>query len=260
MKREITDAPIFVVGSPRSGTSMIQWALREHSHLWGGQESDYLLPLVKSLKEHHSYGSSRGRLHWLSGQKVGWDEFLRHVGYGINSLYTDRAKGLRWVEQTPLYTLMLDDLAVMFPDAVFLWMLRDGREVAHSLQHFEANQQDLPVGTETWRRYTQAALDFNQSTHGDRVFTMRFAEVVTEPESALEPLWEFLAIPSEDGPAQMIRDRKLNSSFATGEEGDRARRGWRSWTAEERHQFASIAGSTMEQFFPDWQTTAEDSV
>lgn len=253
MKIDITDAPIFVVGSPRSGTSMMQWALREHSRLWGGQESDYLLPLVKSLKEHHSYGSSRGRLHWLSGQKVDLDEFLRHVGYGINALYTDRAEGLRWVEQTPLYTLMLDDLAVMFPDAVFLWMLRDGRQVAHSLQNFEANQQDLPVGAETWRRYTQAALDFRESADGARMFTMRLAEVVTQPESALEPLWEFLQVPSESGPAQMIRERKLNSSFAAGEEGDRARSGWRSWSDEELHQFTDGAGPLMDELFDRWR-------
>lgn len=254
MKVEITDAPIFVLGSPRSGTSMMQWALREHSHLWGGQESDYLLPLVESLKQQHAYGSSRGRLHWLSGQQVDLAEFLRHIGYGINALYTDRAKGLRWVEQTPLYTLMIDDLAVMFPDALFLWMLRDGREVAHSLRNFEANQQDLPIGTETWRRYTQAALDFNQSLHGDRMFLMRFAEIVTEPESALKPLWEFLDVPSEGGPAQMIRERKLNSSFAAGEEGDRARSGWRAWSDRELQQFTGGAGPLMDRLFPQWKS------
>ena len=77
MNVEICDKPIFVLGPPRSGTSMMQWALRQHPDLWGGEESDFLVPLLRNLERSYEHGLKRGDKHWLARQEVSYEEYLR---------------------------------------------------------------------------------------------------------------------------------------------------------------------------------------
>jgi len=85
--------PIFVVGCPRSGTSVLAHSLARHSQMWLGPESDYIAPLACLAKELYTFGTQRGELHWLSNQGVTLDEFLEYIGLGINALYTNRPDG-----------------------------------------------------------------------------------------------------------------------------------------------------------------------
>ena len=69
-------------------------------------------------------------------EDVSREEFLASVGMGINALITSRSGGRRWIDHTPLYTLIVDTLAEVFPGASFIHILRDGREVVHSMLDF----------------------------------------------------------------------------------------------------------------------------
>lgn len=243
---EVCPDPIFVVGAPRSGTSMMQHSLRQHPGLWGGEESDFMIPLLQGAKEAHEYGVRRGDLHWLSSQGVAGTEFLRHVGYGINALYTDRSGGLRWVEQTPQYTLHLDDLNAMFPGARFLFMLRDGRSVVHSLRHF-VNPVQHDRACRIWKRFTEAGLNFKSSDSGDRVMVVPYEEIVAETDRVLREIYAFLDMPFEAASVDFIRSNSpINSSF-TGERTAREKivPRWEAWSPDERETFDRIAGDLL---------------
>jgi len=242
---EVCEEPVFVIGAPRSGTSMMQWSLRQHPDLWGGQESDYLVPLIKGARDAYDYGSVRGDLHWLSGQGVSWDEFLGHVGIGINSLYTNRSDGLIWVEQSPIYTLHLDDMKRLFPGARFVYMLRDGRSVVHSLRNF-VNPMDHEQATRTWMDYTTAAFVFAESTHGASLLTVRYEDVVADTTSAVRRIHEFLGIPFAGASVEFIEAKNpINSSFSGETSGEKVGPRWASWTKAERRSFADSAGELM---------------
>lgn len=242
---DVAERPIFVVGAPRSGTSMMQWALRQHPDLWGGQESDFIGPLLDALDEVFEFGSTRDRLHWLSGQHVDRSEFLRHIGYGLNSLYTSRSEGLRWVEQTPLYTLYLDGIADLFPDAQFIYMQRDGRSVVHSLRNF-VNPMEHDEATETWRRYTEAATSFAASDRGSSMLTIRYETVVADTDGAMRTIYDFLNLPHELASVAFIeKNRPINSSFTGEESREKIGPRWASWNSDERHRFLEIAGDLL---------------
>ncbi|NQV05738.1 sulfotransferase [bacterium] len=241
---EICDSPIFVLGAPRSGTSMMQWALRQHPHLWGGQESDYLIPLVERLRELWEFGSRRERLHWLSGQRVSFDEFVGHVGTGINSLYMSRSRGNRWVEQTPQYTLHLHDMVRLFPGAQFVVMVRDGRQVVESLRRF-VNPVGFDDACRLWRRFNEEALDF-ATDHGDRMHFVRYERVVTETGDALAELLDFLGEPCSEASVAHIRDKApINSSFGDEDSRRKVAGRWMTWTPEEKLTFVDIAGEML---------------
>jgi len=43
MKNISQNTPLFIIGSPRSGTSIISWALAQHDNFWTSAESDFIL-------------------------------------------------------------------------------------------------------------------------------------------------------------------------------------------------------------------------
>ncbi len=243
---DICDNPIFVVGAPRSGTSMMQWSLRQHPDLWGGQESDFFVPLIEGARAAYEFGTVRGDLHWLSGQHVSREEFVGRVGDGMNALYVSRSGGKRWVEQSPIYTLHLDTMVQMFPGARFIYMLRDGRSVVHSLRNF-VHPMSHDDATATWCAYTEAALAFADSASGSAMLTVRYEDVVSDTEAALRSIYDFLDIPYAEASADFISSRRpINSSFID-ESSSQEKLGsrWSSWTAAERDSFAGSAGSLI---------------
>lgn len=245
MNLQVIDEPVFVLGAPRSGTSMMQWALRDHPNLWGGQESDYLIPLVKALRETHQAGSRRGKLHWLSGQDVSLEEYALHVGYGINSLYTSRSKGLRWVEQTPQYTLHLPAMKLLFPGAKFVFMLRDGRSVVSSLRKF-VNPVEHEDACRLWKKFVEAGLSY-LDTEGDGDFlVVRYERVVADTEAALHDVFQFLGEADSPKSVDFIKSSApINSSFAGEASAQKASPRWADWTPEERAIFGEINGDLL---------------
>ena len=170
--------PIFIIGSPRSGTTALGHALDKHPELWASKESYFLYDCFGNGRAGGTWQRHRERKNpsFLAHSDVGRAEFLGFLGLGVNALYTSRSGGLRWVDPTPLNTIMVEDLADMFPGATFLNLVRDGRSVVRSMGRFRDNLEakkgpvpdaEMPPWTddfrsacETWTRYVAAGATF----------------------------------------------------------------------------------------------------
>lgn len=255
---DVCREPIFIVGSPRSGTTILAKSLARHGDLWTSDESAHLFHLFGGSRTSQilDRGRSQPSPSWLATEEVGNEEFLRYLGLGLNALYTSRSGGKRWIEQTPLNTLMIEDLASMFPDAVFLHMVRDGRRVVQSMLHFLDNWSedrreamskhigawtvDFTKACETWCEYVDRAAAF-AAENPDRCLTVRNERLAEDPESGFARILDFLKLPAEPGPATHFRRQRVNSSFRDGGQPEP----WRRWDVERRREFAEIAGPTM---------------
>ena len=271
----VSTRPIFIIGSPRSGTSILAWALNEHSALRALPESDFLYYLFEErdhLQRVYELTRSRPEHTFLSTERVNWEEFLKHIGCGINALFTSRTGGQRWIDQTPLYTLMLDTLSHMFPDSQFVHILRDGRRVVASMLRFAekvANDPDAeryieeklrfvgvsdPLGwtrdvrpaAQTWAHFVRTAREF-EKRHPDRVRTVKNEEILQTPVEAFADLAAFFGVKDEPAAAHFFATRRLNSSF--GPDGSPAPSldecPWLEWSDSERGVFAEEAGDVM---------------
>jgi hypothetical protein len=265
---EACQKPVFVVGSPRSGTSALAWALNEHTHLQTSSESDFLYYLfAEDSRLYEVWKSCLARPNdtYLVRERVRWDELLASLGYGINRLFTARAGGRRWVDQTPLYTVMIDLLLYMFPDSQFVHILRDGRRVVTSMAHFAktaANPQDLDTlvkisrypgwagsfraACQTWSSYSATALNF-EGQFPDRVITVRNEALLERPADGFRELLTFLGLGHEPGPAEFFASYRLNSSFGPdySPPPSLAQRPWDEWSEEWQEIFHEEAGEMM---------------
>jgi len=245
--------PIFVVGSPRSGTSQLAFSLARHSQNWVSRESHFLHHLAKLAKDIHALGTEWNAVSytwWLAKEGVTAEELLRYIGYGMNALFTNRSGGLRWIDHTPGYAIIMSDLAVAFPGARFIHIVRDGRDVVNSMIHSEHHRGvgcdwalDFRTACKTWAEHVKAALDY-EDANPSRVLRVYFESVSTGDDNEFKKIVDFLELPYEEAVTELFKSgKRLNSSFSE-EERDKLK--WQnSWTDEQKALFATICGPLL---------------
>ena len=95
-KIEICQNPIFIIGSPRSGTSALGWALGEHSQLATLVESSILAVLFQGRYAEKAYETAKARRNgrdWVMRYNVSRSEFVGYLGAGLNALMASRIPG-----------------------------------------------------------------------------------------------------------------------------------------------------------------------
>jgi GT2 family glycosyltransferase len=261
--------PVFVIGSPRSGTSVLSWSLAQHSELCTEAESDIFYYLLRDGHLERAFETSVGRPDgtWLGNHAIDLEQFLAHLGLGLNALLTRTTNGRRWIDQTPANTLVVERLAEMLPGARFLHVLRDGRLVVNSMINFrhvfrdpEAAERmrtagrlppwatDFRDACRAWARFTRIATAFCRS-HPERALTVMNQHLTTKPDEAMREVLEFLGVGHEPAPARFLRTHRINSSFpSSGMPADTPHASpdpWREWQPEQRRAFLEEAGKTM---------------
>jgi hypothetical protein len=207
----LDERPVFVVGSPRSGTSFTAATIgrvRGFADLGELRPLKRLIPVLAA--EPTSEAARRIRSIVSRAQRFG------------------QVAGLRAIEQTPESTFLVPAIARAFPDGKFLHLVRDGRDVAASLVGLgwlrsrldrtvvdevgqpldeqtrfwveAARAAEFPTASEAtraawvWRRYETTARAHLDVLPG-RVFEIRYERLVTDPETVSRELACFLDLP-----------------------------------------------------------------
>ena len=89
-----TKKPIFVVGSPRSGTSILTWCLGQHPNILVLPESGWMGDFAIDLAIRYQIGAARGSRSILSAMDIQREEFFAHFGQSINDLILNHRKDL----------------------------------------------------------------------------------------------------------------------------------------------------------------------
>ena len=251
LKAHLCTNPIFIIGSPRSGTTALARALAQHSQLWTSEESAILVDLFGGgqLDRHYQRVGTPGGC-WLQKHGVGKREFLGFLGLGLNGLFTNISEGKRWVDHTPRHTLLVDDLAFMFPGALFLHILRDGRRVVHSMINYKLTvapwSKDFREACKTWNQYVSFALDA-ESRYPFRYLTVKNEHLILDTEKIFEKIFEFIGVEFEIEPVNFMINNKVNSSFGHNNKNrlSQLSEPWLVWSEEQHGVFREEAWNTL---------------
>jgi hypothetical protein len=221
--------PIFVVGSPRSGTSILTWCLGQHPNLLPVPESNWMGDFAVNVAVAYQIGAARGDYSILSAMDIRDDELFAALGQSINHLILQHRTDLerkretrstelnldagwlkaistaagpkaRWVDGTPEYSLHICGLRKLFPHALFIHLLRDVRAVVRSMVHFHrvtgihlvANEEEA---YRYWIRTVSACLMAERAYGPNVVRRIRYADLINSPESTMRSLLDFLGEP-----------------------------------------------------------------
>jgi LPS sulfotransferase NodH len=203
--------PIFVVGVPRSGTTLLASLLARHPRLGCGPETNFFALARRS--DWRSLLDSRrwpaAALDWLSRPTLENESLLERYGLdagavgsrlrarrpaveavldGLLEAYLVGAGKHRWIEKSPVHLLHLETLRRHYPDAVVINIIRDPRDVALSLTDVPWGPSEFAGGLLYWRRFEEAGADFLATDRG--AVTVRYEELVAEPERVLHAVCE----------------------------------------------------------------------
>jgi Flp pilus assembly protein TadD len=129
-------SPIFIVGFPRSGTTMLEQMLDAHPGLQAMDERAFLQDIVEHMSRYGCvYPYDLGR---LTAEQC---EELREVYWKLTSKIAPRNEGQRLVDKNPLNMLRLPLINRLFPNAPIILALRHPCDVILSnyMQHFRSN-------------------------------------------------------------------------------------------------------------------------
>jgi hypothetical protein len=229
--QEQINKPIFVVGSPRSGTSILTWCLGQHPNMFPVPESSWMGDFAVSVAVGYQIGAARGERSILSAMDIRDNELFATVGQGINELILRHRKDLerkrratskesepkgRWVDGTPEYSLHICGLRRLFPDALFVHICRDVRAVVRSMLNFHRVSGIQLVPNEEkaykyWLRTVSACINAEEAYGPNVVYRLRYADLVSNPESAMHSLLNFLHEPYTPECLEPL-GRRINSS------------------------------------------------
>lgn len=204
--------PVFILGAPRSGTTFLGscfGALPDVSY--------HFEPRPTKAAARHVYEGSWSEQRAARTFRASYALLQVAAGHG----------GRRFAEKTPENCFIVPFLLRTFPDATFVHIVRDGRDVAVShaekpwlaagsaggagrgragavwgpwprwwvepdrAEEFTA-VSDLSRTAWAWRRFTEAALAHLAEIPAGRVLTVRYEDVVLDPEDAAVTIGRFL--------------------------------------------------------------------
>ncbi len=235
---------IFNVGARRSGTFWLQRIVTAHpdvaavpteSHLF----SHGIAPLFERF--HHGARSSPQ----LAAMHVDRDVLLDATRAFCDRILGELTEpGQRFLaERTPLHVYHLDLIDAIYPDASFVHIVRDGRDVARSLRSQPWGPVTLTEAAEEWRSSVAAAREARQP---ERLLEVRYEELLARPEDSFRALYEWLGL--EVTPAIMKAALVEAKSVAnlTASDPRVAATKWRSGASpEELEEIERVAGPLL---------------
>jgi sulfotransferase family protein len=219
--------PIFIVSPGRSGSTILTWCLGQHPNIIPQEESNWLGPFAIDVAIGYRRGSARGERGQLSSNFIQREELLAQLGQSINDLLLSHRKQFesidlrqrvgwsgpvfpvtrspdepkyRWADGTPENSFYICGLRKLFPQAVFVHLVRDVTDVVRSLLNFYPEGRDRLVANEQasyeyWLRRTTCCLEAEKAYGPRVVYRLRYSDLVERPDYAIRSLLEFLGEP-----------------------------------------------------------------
>lgn len=254
---ELRDSPVFIAGHPKSGTSLLRSVLDSHPELLTYPEetsffrrylpkasgkglleklviSDMTLTHIFEWNQTNPPAHQAGfpdrdysnipvaEVRRVVQQLVA--EKFRHEGDMLSAVILAYGKVTGkitptthlWVEKTPYNEHYTTKIFTWWPAALVLHMVRDPRDNFASYQRKHSNWSPEAFAL-NWARSTQAGLD-NIARYGEnRYWMLRYEDLVSDPETILQQLCQFLHIyddPSLRRPARGGIQWTGNSMFS----------------------------------------------
>jgi hypothetical protein len=198
----------FVVGATRSGTTLLRLMLDAHPDIAIPSETHFIPDLVKAREKH---GASPERMLEMLTSHRRWGDF--HIEADelaerwaalpdLNGpaavreffkLYGEQQGGPpRWGDKTPGYVKRMREIQEYLPEARFVHLIRDGRDVALSILKQSFGPETIEAAAERWRgrvlrgRAQQPYLGFYME--------VKFEDLVLDTEGQLRRICEFIEL------------------------------------------------------------------
>lgn len=200
------ESPIFIVGCPRSGTSLLRDLLRSHPHLTFPQESHFIPSFFRGYgdpcddREAQKLAKRILTLHWIQDWGIGFEpatfaacRTFREIVSALFQAWALKENKPRWGDKTPHYVMEIPTLLEIFPPAKIIHVYRDGRDVALSWLKTGFEPRNIYTAAALWRRYVLEGRKAAQIIPSDSYLEVRYETLLVKPEETMRKVCAFIS-------------------------------------------------------------------
>ncbi|MDD2967722.1 MAG: sulfotransferase [Desulfovibrionaceae bacterium] len=279
MAISLTERPIFMIGSERSGTTLVMALLGSHSRIAVPEVVWYYPRFYPYL---HTYGdlSVEANFRTLASEMVYglktpfWgmqvnprtivDEVIElapersfaGLYAGMHLRFANSVNKPRWGEKTPHNLYFVDAMHKDFPNAQFIYITRDGRDSCVDYMESSFGPTNIYCAAQSWKRCWNHVKPWREPLKEQGLWLdVRYEDLVRKPEEIMKGVCEFLGEEFEEG---MFEFYKTDMCKARGASRDHAPLGkpitdnyvgiYKDLLSQrDQRIFAAVAGKELEE-------------
>lgn len=208
------ERPIFIVGLPRSGTTLVEQILAAHSSLVATDELPYMERIALELERSGGYGQKLSSLS--AEQAAGFRaRYIREVKQHVQQ------EGARIIDKNPNNFLHIGLIRRLMPEALIINLQRDIRDNAFSIYRqffsvghdYSARFEDIETYAGQYLRIMSHWLDH----YPDAIRVQSYEDLVTDPDTQIAELLEFCGLESEPACFEFYNSRQAVKTPSAGQ-------------------------------------------
>lgn len=267
-------APVMIIGHGSSGTSITGGLIRDLLQISFGTESQFI-PRYFYQRGHYGDLHDDANLRSLISDILDERWFVRCRKFGfetsldsvfedvtertfrgvLDSVFGQLAKHNhmdRWGDKTPEYIDHLPVLQEVFPDAYYIHIVRDGRDVALSVFDRFWGAKNIVTAALEWRHAIDRVRDFSKSIDPERLLDIRYEDLLTQPLQTFERIIDFLKIEDTNGALLEYVDEQARKQLKS----SNFNKWKKALTEKQQVAFEHINGDLLAEYGYETRTTA----
>lgn len=272
--------PLFLIGSPRSGTTLLHQMFDHHPAFALPFESKFIVVFNNNLAEFGDLHDVKNREAliisiekfmrnaWLERDHNEWipglaaaapllaqDAAPSYAGVMevIYKFFAGQRGRERWGDKMATFRRCMPTILELFPDARIVHIIRDGRDVASSLLPLSFGPNTAYVAAKKWRNFIEHGLDF-AAKHPRHVYTMRYEDLIDDPEKYLRDICDFVDEPFHEEMLQFHKSgtsrvprKAIHGQLNKPVNKEQSARWKRDLSAEQVRVFEAVAGPLLDR-------------
>jgi hypothetical protein len=219
MDKQESNRPIFIVCSPRSGSTLLRLILNSHSRIAIPPPTflfNYIYPFL------FSYGdiTSDKNLHLLIEDVLDlqikckpWpiaitveaimsslkERSFTGLYSAIHEIYAQHYGKQRWGEKTPRDIFYIKEILECYPNAQFIHIIRDGRDVAVDwIEHLDW-PKNLYGTANAWKTFINAVKPWRGKLKSDQLLEVQYEDLIKDPSDVVQNICNYIGEEYESG-------------------------------------------------------------
>ena len=198
--------PIFIIGCPRSGTTLIRVILDSHPNICCGPETH----IIKKLEKFNTEILNNWKMIKPYGlEQKDFIKNTRNFFEIFQKNYMKNKNKKRWAEKTPDNIFHVDFIDKLFPDCQFINIIRDGRDVVCSFKE-RWGKKTILYAIKSWNKSIDLTFEYQKRFDKKRYLEVRYEEMVSNPEKETRRIMDFL---NEEWVPDLLEHHKKKHDF-----------------------------------------------